>query len=367
MKIVIAHQTFIDNDAIGHDIIGMYESLKEEGYEVAIYAENYGTGTEKYKPDGIDWNSIITARDNVLIYHHSIYWELGEKLLSGFNGKRIIRYHNVTPSFFFAPYSDKITDCTRKGSEQTKRLARMNGIELFIGASTFNCNALTDYGADPKKVKTVPPFNKIEELEIITADKNMMEKILRNKKVNVLFIGQVFPHKGHVHIINVAQRYRELFDDNITFWIIGSIHPEMGKYMENLQLNIQRFGLEDHIRFMGRVAASVLKSFLLSSTIFLCMSEHEGFCVPLIEAQNFGLPVVAFNSTAVGDTVGADQVLFNELDYDLFASAIFTIANDEAIRDFLIDRGYENYKNRFTNKMVKRSFMKAIESIVRDS
>lgn len=365
MRFIIAHQTFTDGDDVGHDIIGQHETLKGLGFEVTVFAENYLHSAHQYKTKDINFKKILSDEDNILIYHHSIYWKLGKQLLDKFRGKIVVKYHSITPPEFFKQYSNKYYEFTEKGIEQTKRIAKMKKINLFLGDSGYNCKELEKYGVANDLLRVASPFNKIEEMKAIDVNEGLLTSLRTNGKINVLFIGRVVPNKGHKHIIKVAYSYKKYFDNNMALWIVGSLDTVLRDYTKELNNLANELNVNDVVHFTGEVSINHLKSYLLGSDIFLCLSEHEGFCMPLIEAQYFNLPVVAYNCPAVSETLGKNQIIFDKLNYDLIASAIDTVAKDKDTRECLIDHGYKNYL-RFRNDSIKENFINILSKVILD-
>ncbi|MCR8635977.1 glycosyltransferase [Paenibacillus radicis (ex Xue et al. 2023)] len=360
MEIIILHQTFTDGDAIGHDIQGMYDVCNENNINVSIFCE-YNQANQKYKVIAInELKRKINTKNNILIYHHSIYWKLGESFLKEAKCKVIIRYHNITPSKFFENYSDKYYKITSVGREQTKRLIKEHDF-YWLSDSNFNNLELLELGINPEKTEIVAPFHKVEYMDDIEADINLLNNLKKSSRVHVLFVGRVATNKGHLNICKVAKSYLELFDNNITFWIVGGFDPEIESYNKEINNYITRWNLQEYVIFTNKVSINQLKAYFLGSNIFLCLSEHEGFCVPLIESQYNNLPIVAYNSSAIAETMGDGQIVFEKFDEDLIAAAIFEIGSDKSIASYLAEKGKYNYSTRFKNEIISEQFINFIK------
>ena len=110
-------------------------------------------------------------------------------------------------------------------------------------------------------------------------------------------------------------------------------------------------GLEDVI-FTGHIPFDQILAIYKTASIFVCMSEHEGFCVPLVEAMYFGIPIIAFDSTAVGETLGGSGLLLKDKDPKAVAEAIDLIMTDDELRQKLIAGEKERLKY-FDNDRIK--------------
>lgn len=355
MEVVILHQTVADGDAVGHDIEGMYQFFTKAKIPVFIYCEYNYTQNIFNELTLDELKRKISLKDNIVLYHHSIYWPLGEDVLKNAKCRVIIRYHNITPPKFFDGYSQNHFEKTKEGLKQTKRLAA-NPNYYWLHDSYFNCSEILELGVSKAQCGVMAPFNKVEYMDGIEADYNTLNHLVQTSRVNAVFIGRVATNKGHMKICNVAKSYRELYGDNITFWIVGGFDQELTKYNNELNEYIRRYGLESNVIFTQKVSIQALKSYILGCDVFICLSEHEGFCVPLIEAQYYKLPVVTWDNTAIKETIGKDQLVFASFDPDLIASAIYNVATNKDISSFLIEKGIYNYTSRFTIETLEREF-----------
>jgi glycosyltransferase involved in cell wall biosynthesis len=362
--VVIAHQTIAEGDAIGHDIMGMYDALNELGYNASLYAEYCFGRPCQLRRSSSKLRSILSKDDTILIYHHSIHWEAGEKVISKFKGKVIFKYHNITPPDFFRKFSDLHYYRCSRGIEQTKRLIEEHKNAIWWADSKFNNADLTRIGLEPDKCVVVPPFNLIDELDAIEPNFDLIDSLISNKKNNVLFVGRVAPNKGHTHLIETINAYKNTFDSNIHLWIVGALDNDNSRpYNDHLKNLIKEHGLDNDITFLDKQPIENLKAYYLGCDEFLCASEHEGFCVPIIEAQKLNLPVIIFWNTALSETVGRNQIVLKSRDYNYAASALYTVYTEEKIRKFCRKYGFFNYESRFKNSAIKEIFISALNNI----
>lgn len=359
MRLVIAHETFRPDDAVGHDIIEEYECLKREGIDVHIFAENYGSDVESLVAPEAE--SFLKDPSTALIYHHSIYWENGQALLDRAKGKVGIKYHNITPSHFFVPYSDIYFWLTLKGREQTLRIAKSDEA-MLMADSRYNAKDFLLAGYPDNRVAIIPPFNKIHDFDGIIEDKALLDNLKSGGKANVLFVGRIAPNKGYKHLILTAYYYKLLFGSNIKFHFVGGLEEQLRGYQLELRKLISKLRLDDVCEFTGKVSMQELKSYYLGADVFLCLSEHEGFCVPILEAQYFRCPIVAHSAGAVGDTIGEGQLVYSEIDYPLFASAIQEIISDGDSRRSLVENGWDNFQ-KYEKDKLERVFLDGVEAL----
>lgn len=338
-KIIISYFAIVEDDAIGNDCVEEYRVLKENGFDVYLYAQRVD---EPYKGMLIKDTDFINDKNAILIYHHGNYWREGTELIRNFKGDALIKYHNITPPHFFKNYSKKLMELNDSGRKQTKELLRNSSVQGVLCDSHFNAQDIYEEGFNSKMVYIVPPFHRIDEFNLMEGNTSILQNMI-DGKVNILHVGRISPNKGLHHLINVMRTFQHLFNDNFRLLIVGGLDPHFNAYFRELNDMVRRYSLTSKVIFTGRLTRKDLKSYYISSHVFLLMSEHEGFCVPVLEAQNFKLPLVAFKNGAIAETAGEDQLLLDELDYEKFAASVYTVLKDSSIREFLIERGNRNF------------------------
>ncbi len=359
MKVVIAYQTVADGDAVGHDVVEEFKALKEAGIDAYIYAENCDSAASKLvSKDSINF---LNKKDTILIYHHAIYWKEGGRLLENAACKKVIKYHNVTPEHFFLPYSLEIFEMCMMGRRQNREIADINA-DMILSDSGFSAKDFLNIGFPENKVRILAPFNKIDYIENIKADSRIVDR-LSDGKFNVFFLGRLSPHKGHKSILYTAYYYKLLFGGNIRFIIAGGLDSNLDGYYNELKEITRSLKIDNIVEFKGRVSFPELKSYYLASRAFLLLSEHEGFCIPALESQYFKLPLIAYAASAVKETIGENQLVYDMLDYEILASSIHTLCNDIESKRYLADEGYKNFLKYEKVKLIDKflSYLKELE------
>ena len=350
MKIVIMHQTITNHDAIGNDIEAMYQIFSKT-FECSCYAQNQFNTAVTYI-DEEELRQYLSDSENLVIYHHSVYWEQGEKILESCKCKILFRYHNITPPSFFENYNEHhFLQCDR-GRKQTLRFQEKYKDAFWLSASVYNTLDLNN--VSQPKIGICPPFHKIESWGKSAPDEAILQDLLTNKTLNLLFVGRVAPNKGHLFLIDALYKYCINWGSNIKLRIIGKFDDSLLKYNQEIQECIRGYGLNNNVEFIGEITDATLISYYLGSDIFVCASEHEGFCVPIVEAQYFQLPIIALSSTAVTETLGSNQILMHR-DTKKFASAISVIEKNLEYRDFLRKNGKRNFDTRFTFHNIEKN------------
>ncbi len=361
MKILIMTPSLHEHDAVGNDVLQQYYSLGEKGWESYIYAELADEPISHLTADISAVDEIILDPDNVIIYHHCVFWRQGEEIVNRTKAKLIMKYHCITPSVFFEKYNIDYVNATKPGIEQTERFVKSGKFRRFIGASEFNNRDLELYSALKSDLSTLAPFHKIEDFGHAGINVRLKEE-LSNGGLNVLFVGRVVPNKGHKHLIATIREYVNRYDRNIHLNIIGYIDPGLNGYYVELNELITENGLSKVISFRQGVSLQDLHTFYSYSSIFLLMSDHEGFCVPILEAQYHKMPIIALDRCAVKETLGDEQIIIDEPDYELFAAAIHIIGKDETIRQYLVERGYDNFK-KYQNRILSDKLAEKIKKL----
>lgn len=351
-RFLIMHQTVTSHDAIGNDIERMYEILKEK-YPCKIYAQNKFNTRVEYLPDE-ELDAWLEDKNTILIYHHSVYWEFGEDSLHKCKGKIIFRYHNITPPEFFEPYNDFHYQQCSLGREQTTRLAKDFLDAYWMSDSEYNTLDVTDF-VSKDRIGICAPFNKIEQWAEKTPDEQILKELLVGDTLNVLFVGRIAPNKGYKSLIRILHYYCANFDCNVKLRMVGKFDEGIAKFNEELRTLIAQCGLKNNVEFIGEINDATLMSYYLGSDVFLCTSEHEGFCVPIIEAQFFQLPIITTDSTAIPETIGSNQLVLKDNEKN-FAAALRVLKENEEYRRFLRTEGRKNFDQRFCNQKIADTF-----------
>ncbi len=353
-RVLIVHGTITTHDAIGNDIAAMYELLSRR-YVCRCFAINARNAELTYV-DESGARDIIMDDNALVIFHHSVYWQMIEDMLQGHRCRLVIRYHNITPPEFFQFYNESLYQTCKLGREQTDRLLKKFPEAYWLADSEYNAR---DLGG--REVTVCPPFNKVEEWDSHTPDEELLRSLRDEKRFKLLFVGRMVPNKGHFMLADIVSAYMGRYGDQIKLYIIGK--PFRGKYGREVLDKIERQGIQNNIEFIGEISDSILMSYYLGCDIYINVSDHEGFCVPIVEAQKFMLPVIAKNSSAVGETLGEHQILLGD-EVEDYVNEIHEIMKDRDRREQLRAWGYKNYRERFSYNAISDIFKRFLEEKV---
>lgn len=359
MRVAVCHGSFADGDAIGRDMSGMCEALRRVGATPVILCQHASAGMHDKTVLRLAPGARIPDGFDLLIYHHSIYWEAGTTLLEQVRCPVIFKYHNITPPHFFASFAAAYAALCEQGIEQTRSMIRMFPRTLWLADSEFNRNDLVAMGLDPAQCRVVPPFCRLGELLRAprTADYAMRPRY-------GLFVGRLAPSKGHRLLLDLLSCYVKHMSEDFVLRVVGGSDPALASYERLIHAQISADGLQGHVRMLGKVNDRELKSLYAASHVYLHFSEHEGFCVPLIEAQAVGLPVVCARSGATAETLGPQQLIGpipqSGDDFVFYARLMDEVLNNALLRQHLIEQGLRNASERFLREIVECRFDEAI-------
>lgn len=363
-NVAICHQTVASGDAIGNDILAMYDLLESLGLAPTILCEyvNGDLGSRRAVPSTALAKTVNSY--GLVLYHHSIYWEQGEALLRAYAGAPILRYHNITPPHFFEPYSVTHATRCRQGHDQTRRLINLRGRHHWLADSDYNSRDLLTLGERSDRIAVVPPFTHVDRCLAQPTVATYHE----HGPFYALFVGRLVPNKGHLTLLKILSAYKTYVHDDLLLCIIGPHDSELGSYRAELEAFIHHFDLP--CRVYDRTSRDLLLELYRHCHVYLCMSEHEGFCVPIIEAQAVGLPVIAMDAAAVRHTAGPGQLIgpppMDDADYLFYARLLREIFTNIALRRTVVRHGYRNVLTRFTGELIENALLETLWPRLRD-
>lgn len=351
MKVAILTPVVLSDDAVGNDVMGMYYALKAEGHEVAVFAD-HSAGIQAYPTREVP--HFCDNRDSCVIYHYSIGWPGGLELVEAAKGRKILKYHNVTPPEFFAPISVAYADACRAGREGILGAAHM-AFDLFLGDSAYNMQELVDAGAPVERAGVVPPFHHISSMVSVDADLSFLERF--REGFNILMVGRIAPNKGHPALVKAFADFRHRYCASARLLIIGKLDPRLSAYDDQIRSTIDKTGVADSVFMLGGVSLQTLKAAYLCADVFMTMSEHEGFCVPVVEAMSMGVPVLGYGSSAVPETVGSGGLVWSETDLTFYSESLRELAAERDLRLSLGASGKGRFNDVFREDRIKSTFL----------
>jgi glycosyltransferase involved in cell wall biosynthesis len=290
-------------DAIGHEVLGIQRVLRRAGYESEIFTETADPRLEEFT---IDYRELVGAvgPSDLLIHHFSI-GSRASRTAYALPGRMVLVYHNITPPSYFIGVHKQLVKLCFHGRRELK--AYINRCELALGDSEYNRQELADLGYPRTAVlPVVPDFTHLD------GDPDRRLADLDDDWTNVMFVGRVIPNKKFEDVIRAFHAYRTRHNPRARLLLVGS-YSGFETYLAMLQGLVARLGTPD-VHFLGHVSNEELTALYDVADLFLCASEHEGFCVPIVEAFYKRVPVLAYAATAVPATMDGGGVLYETKD-----------------------------------------------------
>ncbi len=313
-------------DAIGHEVLGIQRVLETAGYESEIFVETADRRLEHLTTDYREMVGAIAPED-VLIHHFSI-GSRASRTAYALPGRMALVYHNITPpEYFLGVHKDLVKLCFRGRRELT---AYMSRCELALGDSEYNRQELEDLGFRSTAVLPVVP----DFAHLNLPPNTMTAERFDDGWTNVMFVGRVIPNKKFEDVIRAFHVYRTRHNPRSRLLLVGS-YGGFEKYLAMLHALAARLGTPD-VHFLGHVSNEELTALYDVADLFLCASEHEGFCVPLIESFYKRVPVLAYAATAVPATMDGGGVLYQTKDPFEIARVMAAVLDDADLEDEVI-------------------------------
>lgn len=359
-RVAILSPSFTTADAVTNDALGMSAVLTRAGFEVRLFCESHSLPVARIR-DISRVAGFLKDPDDILIYHYSRGWASALEVVQQLKCRRVIRYHNITPAHFFSEFSDYDREICEIGRRQLVDLIAAR-CDLYLSASAFSARELIELGAEQSRSHIVPPFHRTDHLESIAPDNSIVSKH-GDLTARILCVGRVLPHKGQLQLIEIFSDYYHNFNSNSKLFVVGKGGEGFSPYSKLLHRSAERFGVKEAVVFTGAVSDEGLKAYYLLADTFVTVSEHEGFCVPLVEAMAMKLPITAFGSTAIPETVGDAGIIWEERNPLLMVESINMLVRDNSLRTRLGLRGLERYQQMFTTERIERCFLEAMSNL----
>jgi glycosyltransferase involved in cell wall biosynthesis len=335
-------ETLEYGDAISNHAIAIRDHLREQGYLSDILVRHVGA---LVIDEARRFSDEIIASSNALIYHHSIGSELTASVVRS-QLPTLMIYHNITPAVYFRRLRPELADRLDEGRAD---LAALNDSFAVLAAdSQFNADELAELGYEDVHVLPI-----VADYRRFDVDPNPdIVRLMADDHKNMLFVGRYAPNKALQDLIRVLAALRRV-GTHVRLVLAGRYDGNESYYAE-LRAEALNLGVLDAVVFTGLITDADLLAYYRGADIFLSLSEHEGFCVPLVEAMAFDIPIIAFASSAIGETLGSAGILLRDKsDPEAIAALIRIVLEDQKLqvkvlqsqrqrlRQFSADRTFE--------------------------
>ena len=313
-------------DAIGNEVLGIQRVLRAAGYRSDIFVE---TADPRLETLTRDFRELVgeSHPDNVLIHHFSI-GSKASRVAYALPDRMMLVYHNITPPRYFVDIHKLLVRFCYHGRRELG--AYVDRCDLALGDSEFNRLELQDLGFP--RTGVLPVVADFSHLDVSPND--IVAQQFDDDWTNILFVGRVIPNKRIEHLIRFYARYKTRYNPRSRLLIVGS-SQEFERYQSMLYDLVGRLGVSD-VHFTGHLSNEELTAYYDVADIFLCASEHEGFCVPLIEAFYKRIPVLAWAKTAVPATMDGAGVLYEHADPGEVAMLIDLVVSDADLQERIL-------------------------------
>lgn len=341
--------TLAYGDAISNHVLEINKLLHSWGHRAAIYANSCH---RRYTHLCEDYRQYKGSPHNILIFHYGIGSEI-DSFVRQLPDHTILYYHNITPAYFLRGVNRKFANQLEQGRQQ---LSSFKNIPSTIAASEYNRQELLELGFENVAVAPyILDFTKIKDSAESKAGLAIRKKY-DDGAVNLLFIGRVVPNKCQADLIKSFNYYHKLVNPNSRLLIVGSA-TGTERYHLYLEYLVKTLGLEGSVHFCGHVGLNEgLGAYYKVASVFVCMSEHEGFCVPLLESAYFDVPIVAYKSTGVAYTLANAGILVKEKRYGVVAELIEMLNTDSNFRASIVSAQHHLLEEYSREKSIEQLY-----------
>jgi len=315
-------------DAIGDSARRVRDLLRELGHDSDVYAL---TIDDELRGDVRPFSDGTARRGDVTVFHFALPSPMTDAFARLSRG-RVLQYHNVTPAEFFAPYDSGIFRLATIGRRELHALVGQT--DFALGDSEFNRRELEAVGFSHTGVFPIA----VDVDRIRRAPRRpALEHVLSDGLTNFLFVGRIAPNKKIEDHIRLAEHYKRYVNTEYRFIFVGKTNA-VPRYYDTVRALIAEYQMPaDRFMFTGPVPDEDLATFYRMSRVYVSLSEHEGFCVPLLEAMSADVPVMAYASTAVPDTLGGAGIEFAPKDLEYASELLGELAFNEEVRAQVIE------------------------------
>lgn len=348
----------LPRDATGDHTLELRDTLRGEGFESDIYVEaahdelkGQATYFERY-PE--------RARPgDILLYQLSTASPVAEFLRTR-PETLVLDYHNITPPSFYEGWEDHTCEKVALALEQAAELAPL--ATLGIADSSFNAEGLRKLGCP--RTEVVPILVDMDGgrsgIDEVEAARLAAE---HGPGTVLLFVGRLSPNKMQHHLVEALWLYRRWYDPHARLHLVGPAVTE--SYAEAVFALAGELGLADVVSHGQHLSDGELAAWYADADVFVCLSEHEGFCIPLLEAMGSGVPIVAFAAGAVPETLGEAGILLDSKRAGTVAAAVDRVRRDPALAARLVEEGHRRVE-AFALPTTRRRFVEVLTGVARE-
>lgn len=346
--------SFAPRNAIGNHTLQVQRVLREVGLESEIYVADAWREiahlTKHYRD--------LPARPGTwLLYQSSTGSPMADWLVQR-PERKLVNYHNITPAELFAPWEPHVAVELTAGRRQLAALAART--ELAVADSAYNEAELRAVGYRNTTVVPILLDTRAFEREV---DQATLDRLRSDAAggTSWLFVGRLSPNKAQHDLIKALAVHRRVYDPKARLRLVGG--PSSHAYLTALHQLAEAAGVAGAVDFAGDVSDAELAAHYRAADVFVCTSDHEGFCIPLLEAMHHDVPVVAYASSAVPETLGAGGLCLPDKSPTRVAAAVNRVTTDAELRATLTQAGRRRLAD-FDLEASRRKLADAVRAVV---
>ena len=341
-----------ERDAIGAEVIALQGVLRKFGYSSRIFAEAPGrVGGRRVH----EWRKCQPSVSGLLLIHYS-HGSAAYPALCSLPQRKILLYHAATPVKYLVGLDPAMSSTSAQANSELPRYA--NSIRSAVAHSVFSAQDLQSAGF--RRVEVVP-YLLSESLWRSSPEQGILTRFQGDGWKNLLVVGRIVPNKCLADCLFVFDYLKRYVDPRWRLFFVGS-WKGTESYRDRLERLAEHLQLDD-VEFTGSVSQAALMAYYQIADVLLSMSEHEGFCVPLLEAMRMDVPVFAYAAGSAPEVVGDAGVLFEAKDWPLIAETAALVASDRAVRDKLLSRQRDRLA-AFSPDLTERKWKALIERLM---
>jgi glycosyltransferase involved in cell wall biosynthesis len=327
-------------------VLALQRALRDQGVTSEIFSIN---SHPRLKGQARHFSEIEGCQSADVILHYSLGSPLNDVYRGWTKGRRVLVYHNITPPVWYRSINSRVADDIEAGISELPQLCAVS--DAIWADSHFNAQEIQGLGYDAGVLDLlVDPVR-------WQAPRNepLYQSVASTPGTQVLHVGRIAPNKCLEDVIKSFYFLRKYRDPEARLRLVG-IDTDTELYSFSLRELAAYLGIGESVEFVGGLADDEVRAMYEASDVYLCMSEHEGFCLPLIEAMHFRLPIVAFAAGAVPATLGGAGILVTEKRHAEIGELLWRLTSDSSLRNGLIAHGvarvgaftYERFSDRLT-------------------
>lgn len=318
---------FADGDAISHEAVILRDYFRKMGFESTIFADR-GCIAPAMKPECETLEAVPNRKSDIIIHHYSISSPAVETYLAS-AARKILIYHNITPAKYYIGYADDVAARLTSAREQLVKAALRS--DAVWAASKFDAAELEEAGVRNVKVLALPFDPAVVD---IPPEPYVLNRFSGGALKNILFVGRIAPNKRIENLILAFAWYNQTINPYSRLLLVGSPRSAPRYYMM-LRMLANELNLT-HVCFEGFASPAGLSAYYRVADAFVCASEHEGYCLPLVEAMHMGVPVIARDAGGTPEALGGAGVLYEDLSENELAELMHRVLSDCNLREQIL-------------------------------